>query len=121
MVIEEGLAIFTGCMAALRPLLKYVPFGENSKSGRSSRPSKSAGGAQQFKVGQMGAVKALGNIEYGDSESNRAVLVYQEESGIRKTVRYEVCYPEVLHVPGSGMAGHSEGFPNGAFHAHGQI
>ncbi|KAI1815719.1 hypothetical protein GGS20DRAFT_309809 [Poronia punctata] len=82
-ITEVGLTIFTGSLAALRPLLKLIPFGQTTSPGYGNA-SKQSGVREE-----MGNSVKLKDFNDGDSQD-----FIVPKGKVHKTVQYEVKYSE---------------------------
>ncbi|KAH8882419.1 hypothetical protein GQ53DRAFT_847616 [Thozetella sp. PMI_491] len=88
-VIEIGLTIFTASLAALRPLLKYVPFGSGSSRDKSNLEldsglkmiGESSGGHQHIRLEDL-----------PDKDSRSQELILGDSNAIVEKVDYKVTY-----------------------------
>ncbi|KAK5631298.1 hypothetical protein RRF57_007012 [Xylaria bambusicola] len=87
-ITELGLTIFTGSLAALRPLLKLVPFGQTTGKGYGTygASTKGASGVRE----EMGNSMKL--QDFNDAESQDFIV---PKGRVNKTVQYEVKYSDV--------------------------
>ncbi|KAI1428012.1 hypothetical protein F5Y12DRAFT_711645 [Xylaria sp. FL1777] len=87
-ITELGLTIFTGSLAALRPLLKLVPFGQTTAKdyGTNYGPSTKHSGVRE----EMGNSMKL--QDFNDAESQDFIV---PKGRVHKTVQYEVKYSDV--------------------------
>ncbi|KAI1117393.1 hypothetical protein F5Y14DRAFT_346920 [Nemania sp. NC0429] len=87
-ITEVGLTLFTGSLAALRPLLKFVPFGQTTGKGYGTY------GASTTK--QSRVREEMGNNmklqDFNDTESQDFIV---PKGRVHKTVQYEVKYSDV--------------------------
>ncbi|KAI0187226.1 hypothetical protein EV127DRAFT_152493 [Xylaria flabelliformis] len=83
-ITEVGLTLFTGSLAALRPLLKLVPFGQTTGKGYGTYGATSkASGVRD----EMGNNMKLQDFNDGDSQD-----FIVPKGRVAKTVQYEVKY-----------------------------
>ncbi|KAI0485480.1 hypothetical protein F4859DRAFT_384096 [Xylaria cf. heliscus] len=86
-ITEVGLTLFTGSLAALRPLLKLVPFGQTTGKGY---------GTYGASTKQSGVRDEMGNNmklqDFNDAESQDFIV---PKGKVTKTVQYEVKYSDV--------------------------
>ncbi|KAI0860465.1 hypothetical protein F4860DRAFT_220379 [Xylaria cubensis] len=83
-ITEVGLTLFTGSLAALRPLLKLVPFGQTTGKGYGTYGAQSkASGVRD----EMGNNMKLQDFNDGDSQD-----FIVPKGRVAKTVQYEVKY-----------------------------
>jgi len=83
-ITEVGLTIFTASLAALRPLLKLVPFGQTTGKGYGTYgPSTKQSGIRE----DMGTAMKL--QDFNDAESQDFIV---PKGRVQKTVQYEVKY-----------------------------
>ncbi|KAI0556148.1 hypothetical protein F4679DRAFT_521285 [Xylaria curta] len=86
-ITEVGLTLFTGSLAALRPLLKLVPFGQTTGKGYGTYgASTKASGVRD----EMGNNMKLQDFNDGDSQD-----FIVPKGRVAKTVQYEVKYADV--------------------------
>ncbi|OTB07494.1 hypothetical protein M426DRAFT_317801 [Hypoxylon sp. CI-4A] len=85
-ITELGLTIFTASLAALRPLLKFLPFGNNGKSGQSYGSSKKKSELNS----NMGPPVKLDDLESSASQEHIV-----PEGHIQKQTQYRVEYSQV--------------------------
>ncbi|KAI0452562.1 hypothetical protein F5B21DRAFT_330323 [Xylaria acuta] len=86
-ITEVGLTLFTGSLAALRPLLKLVPFGQTTGKGYGTYgPSTKQSGVRD----EMGNNMKL--QDFNDAESQDFIV---PKGRVTKTVQYEVKYSDV--------------------------
>ncbi|KAI8949501.1 hypothetical protein F4801DRAFT_580327 [Xylaria longipes] len=86
-ITEVGLTLFTGSLAALRPLLKLVPFGQTTGKGYGTYgPSTKQSGVRE----EMGNSMKL--QDFNDAESQDYIV---PKGRVTKTVQYEVKYSDV--------------------------
>ncbi|GAP91003.2 putative integral membrane protein [Rosellinia necatrix] len=86
-ITEVGLTLFTGSLAALRPLLKFVPFGQTTGKAYGTY----AASTKQSKVrDEMGNNMKL--QDFNDGESQDFIV---PKGRVHKTVQYEVKYSNV--------------------------
>lgn len=87
-ITEVGLTLFTGSLAALRPLLKFVPFGQTTGKGYATYGASTT---KQSKVREeMGNSMKL--QDFNDAESQDFIV---PKGRVHKTVQYEVKYSDV--------------------------
>ncbi|KAI0161418.1 hypothetical protein GGR57DRAFT_357180 [Xylariaceae sp. FL1272] len=90
-VVELGLTMFTASLAALRPLLKFVPFGQTT-----GRQYNSNGGYNQSGTKGSEVRAEMGNSmklqEFNDADSQELII---PSGRVHKTVQYEVKFSEV--------------------------
>ncbi|KAI0878790.1 hypothetical protein GGS24DRAFT_516601 [Hypoxylon argillaceum] len=85
-ITEVGLTLFTGSLAALRPLLKLVPFGQTTGKGYATYgPSTKQSNVRD----EMGNSMKL--QDFNDAESQDFIV---PKGRVHKTVQYEVKYSE---------------------------
>ncbi|KAF2970417.1 hypothetical protein GQX73_g3156 [Xylaria multiplex] len=86
-ITEVGLTLFTGSLAALRPLLKLVPFGQTTGKGY---------GTYGASTKQSNVREEMGNgmklQDFNDAESQDFIV---PKGRVHKTVQYEVKYSDV--------------------------
>ncbi|KAI1740653.1 hypothetical protein F4680DRAFT_418773 [Xylaria scruposa] len=86
-ITEVGLTLFTGSLAALRPLLKLVPFGQTTGKGY---------GTYGASTKQSGVRDEMGNNmklqDFNDGDSQDFIV---PKGRVAKTVQYEVKYADV--------------------------
>ncbi|KAJ3578122.1 hypothetical protein NPX13_g2441 [Xylaria arbuscula] len=87
-ITELGLTIFTGSLAALRPLLKLVPFGQTTGKGYGTYGQASTKGASGIRE-EMGNNMKL--QDFNDAESQDFIV---PKGRVHKTVQYEVKYSD---------------------------
>lgn len=86
-ITEVGLTLFTGSLAALRPLLKLVPFGQTTGKGYGTYgPSTKHSNVRE----EMGNGMKL--QDFNDAESQDFIV---PKGKVTKTVQYEVKYSDV--------------------------
>ncbi|KAI0541702.1 hypothetical protein GGR58DRAFT_455868 [Xylaria digitata] len=86
-ITEVGLTLFTGSLAALRPLLKLVPFGQTTGKGYGTYgPSTKQSNVRE----EMGNGMKL--QDFNDAESQDFIV---PKGRVHKTVQYEVKYSDV--------------------------
>ncbi|TGJ82843.1 hypothetical protein E0Z10_g5920 [Xylaria hypoxylon] len=87
-ITEVGLTLFTGSLAALRPLLKLVPFGQTT--------GKAYGTYGASSTKQSNIREDMGNAmklqDFNDAESQDFIV---PKGCVHKTVQYEVKYSNV--------------------------
>ncbi|KAI0200613.1 hypothetical protein F4808DRAFT_460719 [Astrocystis sublimbata] len=85
-ITEVGLTLFTGSLAALRPLLKLVPFGQTTKQYGTYGASTKQSNVRE----EMGNNMKL--QDFNDAESQDFIVPKGRGAGVTKTVQYEVKY-----------------------------
>ncbi|KAI1269506.1 hypothetical protein F5Y18DRAFT_370316 [Xylariaceae sp. FL1019] len=92
-VVELGLTMFTASLAALRPLLKFVPFGQTTGKQYNSH---SHGGYNQSGTKGSEVRSEMGNNmklqEFNDADSTDLII---PSGRVHKTVQYDVKFSDV--------------------------
>ncbi|KAI0395964.1 hypothetical protein F5Y17DRAFT_161112 [Xylariaceae sp. FL0594] len=97
-ITEVGLTIFTASLAALRPLLKLIPWGQTTGRGYGGYPGLSGGvggsSSKQSRVREeMGNGVKLNDFNDGDSQD-----FIVPKGKVHKTMQYEVKYSNSSNV-----------------------
>ncbi len=85
-ITELGLTIFTGSLAALRPLLKLVPFGQTTNKGYADYGASTKHSGVRDEMGNNMKLQ-----DFNDAESQDFIV---PKGRVHKTVQYEVKYSD---------------------------
>jgi hypothetical protein len=83
-ITEVGLTLFTGSLAALRPLLKFVPFGQTTGKVYGTYGASTKQSAVREEMGNNMKLQ-----DFNDAESQDFIV---PKGRVHKTVQYEVKY-----------------------------
>ncbi|KAI0432915.1 hypothetical protein F5Y09DRAFT_121311 [Xylaria sp. FL1042] len=86
-ITELGLTIFTGSLAALRPLLKLVPWGQTTGKGYGTYGASTKHSGVRDEMGNNMKLQ-----DFNDAESQDFIV---PKGRVHKTVQYEVKYSDV--------------------------
>ncbi|KAI1822362.1 hypothetical protein F4861DRAFT_550777 [Xylaria intraflava] len=86
-ITEVGLTLFTGSLAALRPLLKLVPFGQTTGQGYAEYGASTKQSNVREEMGNNMKLQ-----DFNDGESQDFIV---PKGRVHKTVQYEVKYSDV--------------------------
>ncbi|KAI1328611.1 hypothetical protein F5Y16DRAFT_398306 [Xylariaceae sp. FL0255] len=88
-IVELGLTMFTASLAALRPLLKFIPFGQTTNRNYGAGYVHSQSKASSNVRGEMGSNMQLKDF---DAESTEYII---PQGRVQKTLKYEVKFENV--------------------------